>query len=449
MAGIVADLETLSTALRHFEAERFEEAKAVCLEILRQTPEDFWTLRLLGDVYAKQNEPAQAEHYLNAALAVGAPDDVAAASAMADLAVAYSNRREFATALKWAELAVARKPDDVGARHVYAISLGGMNRHTEALEHYRIARAIDPDSPELEFNEGFARMALGDWPAGWVQYESRLLMPSLFHPDPFSTSLPRWDGSVDIRGKTILVQAEQGFGDTLQFVRYAPLLSQRGARVVVRVPPQLRPLLLRLPGADEVVTFHDTPDGLDMQCLVMSLPALLGTTLDNVPNAVPYIHVPPEYLQLWRSLLGPRKRIRIGIVWSGRQNIPLRSIPVATLEPLLARPDLEFHALQTEIPDADRAWLAEHPFIVDHNVSFVDTAAIASCMDLIITIDTSIAHLVGALALPTWILLPFAADSRWLVGRSDTPWYPTARLFRQTRPNDWDGVVAEVLQALG
>jgi ADP-heptose:LPS heptosyltransferase len=184
----------------------------------------------------------------------------------------------------------------------------------------------------------------------------------------------------------------------------------------------------------------------------MSLPLAFGTRVTNVPAHVPYLRVPPDFLLLWRTLLGRRKRPRVGIAWSGSQHIPHRSMPLRALAPLLRRQEYEFHSLQLEIPEADRDWLAAIPWLIDHSQEqkdFADAAALVAEMDLVLTIDTSLAHLAGALARPVWIMLPFTADCRWLLDRDETPWYPTARLFRSKRFGDWDGVVADVMKALG
>jgi hypothetical protein len=264
--------------------------------------------------------------------------------------------------------------------------------------------------------------------------------------------VPHWRGATEVAGRTILLQAEQGLGDTIQFVRYAPMVTALGARVVLRVQPGLRKILAWLPEVAAVLTFFDPVPAVDLQCPLMSLPLAFHTTLHTVPARVPYLHAAPEYLLLWEALLGQRRRRRIGVAWHGRQNRPSRSMPLARLEPLLRLPDLEFHTLQRDMPEEDRAWLAGYRTVADHTAEldkdFADTAAVISLMDLVITIDTSIAHLAGALGKPVWIMLPFSADCRWLLERSDSPWYPTARLFRQRRPGDWGGVVAEVVRVL-
>jgi hypothetical protein len=201
-----------------------------------------------------------------------------------------------------------------------------------------------------------------------------------------------------------------------------------------------------------VLTYFDAVPALDVQCPIMSLPLVFRTTPTDVPAHIPYIAVPPEYALLWQTLLGQRRHARIGVAWSGRQHRPQRSMPLGALAPLLLfRPDLEFHSLQKAMPDADRQWLAVHDVMVDHSAeqrNFTDAAALVAAMDLVLSVDTSLAHLAGALGKPVWIMLPFSADWRWLVGRNDTPWYPTARLFRQRQPGDWDGVVAEVARTL-
>ncbi len=402
----------------------------------------------LGNALRELGRFAEAEEHHRHALRIR-PDD---ATALLGLGSALSSSHRHQEAVICLERALATRPGHGETLEALGNALIGLNRHAEALEQYRAARAVKPDSPELRLNEGVVLLAMGVWPEAWAWLEARLSIPRLLLLDRFPRNVPHWRGEADIEGKSILLQAEQGLGDTLHFVRYAPLVAARGARVVLRVQPALGKLLANQPGADTVISFYDAVPDVDLQCPLMSLPYAFGTRLDNVPADVPYLRVRAEYLMVWQALLGLRRRPRIGIAWSGRQHLPLRSMPLATLAPLLARPDLEFHALQQEMPAEDRAWLAAHPLVVDHSAElkdFADTAALASLMDLVVTIDTSVAHLAGALGLPVWILLPFSADARWLLDRADTPWYPTARLFRQKRHNDWVGVVAEVEKALG
>jgi tetratricopeptide (TPR) repeat protein len=448
MASQSTGSSTLVAALAHFEAGRLAEAAAACAAILHRAPDDWLALRLLGHIRNRERAFDEAARLLAAALQAAPPDVPDVISMLNGLAEALRGKRDFAAAIACYHRALARNPRDAMTLQNLGSTLVALNRHAEALEQYRLARSVAPDSVELQLNEGVATLALGRWPEGWERLEARLAMAR----DQFPQDVPQWRGETEIAGRSILLQAEQGLGDTLQFVRYAPLVAARGARVVVRVQPVLGPLLARLPIAGSVLTDFDAVPAVDVQCPIMSLPLVFRTTLDDVPSHVPYIAVPPEYALLWQTLLGPPRATRIGVAWFGRQNMPQRSMPLQALAPLLlSRPDLEFHSLQKEMPDADRQWLAAHGGMVDHSAdqkNFTDAAALVSEMDLVLSIDTSLAHLAGALGKRVWIMLPFSADWRWLVGRSDSPWYPTALLFRQHRPGEWDSVVAGVAQAL-
>ena len=451
MASQPADLTTQITALGHFEAGRLAEAAGACQAILQRVPHDWLALRLLGGVREKEGDFDQAARCFAAALQAAPPGTGDTFNLLNELAGALLRKRDFEGALVCCRRALAQSPHDPGALHNCGHALVALNRHAEALEKFRQALMAMPDSAELRHNEAIAMLALGMWPQAWERLEARLKIPSLHVADGLPEYVPHWRGEFDIGGKTILLQAEQGLGDTLQYIRYLPWVTQRGARVVLRVQPVLGKLLANFPGADKVITFYDHVSDVDFQCPLMSLPMAFGTTVAKVPARVPYLSMSPEYLLLWQALLGIPRRKRIGIAWSGMQHAPHRSLPLAMLAPLLERPDLDFHALQHEIPAADRSWLAAHPMVVDHSPKlkeFADNAAVVALMDLVVTIDTSIAHLAGALGKPVWIMLPFSADCRWLLDRADTPWYPTARLFRQRQPGDWHGVVAEVVRAL-
>jgi tetratricopeptide (TPR) repeat protein len=426
---------------------RADEAAVCHRRALAINPGDADSLINLANALHILNQFAEACSLYRQALRLR-PDDV---SAQLGLGFALTARHRHDEAAVCLRRVVATQPTNGVARMALGTALAGLNRHAEALDQYREAHAVMPDSLELRYNEAMALLATGAWPDGWDRLEVRFAIADM-SPLPQSVDkMPRWGGESPIEGKTILLQAEQGLGDTLQFVRYVPLVAERGARVVLRVQPQLGKLMADMPGAERVVTSYDDVTDVDLMCPLMSLPHAFATRVATVPAAVPYLRTPQHYLQLWQALLGLRSRPRVGIAWWGRQHLPLRSMPLATLAPLLQRTDLEFHALQQEIPDRDREWLTANPCLVDHSAElkdFADTAALIAQMDLVVTIDTSVAHLAGALARPVWIMLPFSADARWLLDRDDTPWYPTARLFRQRRQMDWGGVVAEVAQVL-
>ncbi len=269
-----------------------------------------------------------------------------------------------------------------------------------------------------------------------------------------SFSAPQWFGAEPIRGKTILLHAEQGLGDTLQFVRYVSRVAAQGARVVLEVQPALKDLISGIEGPAEVIARGEDLPEFDIHCPLLSLPLAFGTRLDTIPADIPYLTVPPDRITAWSSHLERSALHRVGLAWSGgrtHRNDHNRSIALTHLAPLFADPQIQFVSLQQELRDGDLEILQANPQIVhfgDELHDFADTAAVVSELDVVISVDTSVAHLAGALGKPVWILLPFAPDWRWLLDRKDSPWYPTARLFRQPKIADWDGVIECVRQEL-
>jgi hypothetical protein len=261
-----------------------------------------------------------------------------------------------------------------------------------------------------------------------------------------------WLGNGVLEGKTILIGADEGFGDTIQFVRYVPMVAERGARVVLVVQDLLYPLLSGMPGVSQYLPISETRTlpAFDIHCPMMSLPLAFGTSLDTIPSSTSYVPRPAEALvQVWEDRLGPHDRLRVGLVWSGNPNHVNdhnRSLPLRELTPILDAA-ATFVSLQKDPRPADKTILLERTDIVDltaYLTDFVETAALVSCLDLVITVDTSVAHLAGALGCPTWILLPHTPDYRWLLGRDDSPWYPTVRLFRQDQTRDYAQVLDRV-----
>ncbi len=270
---------------------------------------------------------------------------------------------------------------------------------------------------------------------------------------PRDFAQPQWRGE-DIAGKTILLHAEQGFGDTIQFVRYAPLVAAKGASVILEAPDSLMPLLDGFNGVTTMIAHGQALPPFDLHCPLMSLPLAFGTTLATIPENGPYLRAPAERLEKWRTRLGALSGKRVGLVWSGKpahKNDRNRSIALSRLAPLLAVAGVNFVSLQQDYRDADRAELANYPQLVrlDRELAdFADTAAAVAALDLVITVDTAVAHLAGAMGKPVWILLSHVLDWRWLLERSDSPWYPSARLYRQAAIGDWDGVIARLAQDL-
>jgi tetratricopeptide (TPR) repeat protein len=333
-----------------------------------------------------------------------------------------------------------------------SVALAGLDRNTEALECLEQALRIEPDLPFAISNRSCLLLAQGRLQEGFRGFEVRWRIAP-FRGQALATSAALWLGGSPVSGKTILVHHEQGLGDTLQFIRYVPLLAGRGARVVLRLPAALLEIMRTLEGVAQLVSDSDPLPAHDLHCPVMSLPLAFGTTLQTIPAGVPYLRADPARAERWAAYLGAKRRPRIGLVWAGRHRPPInyaRDVPLAALRPLLEL-DADFLGLQREMTAADSIALGSMRGISQHGDAlgdFADTAALLANLDLLIAADTSVVHLAGAMGTPVWVMNRYAPCWRWLRGRSDSPWYPTARLFRQTSFGNWSGVIAQIGQAL-
>jgi tetratricopeptide (TPR) repeat protein len=356
-----------------------------------------------------------------------------------------------AEALEWFDKALEIRPTSERALDNKVISLFHLHRFDELFALHEQIKSLGRDTTMTEWNAGLANLLVGNFEPGWRGHEARLKLPSSLYPN---FRQPRWSGAEEIEGKTILVCADEGLGDTIHFVRYVPMLADRGARVVLAVQPPLEHLVSGLSGVSQSIPMSAIPSqSFDLHSPVSSLPLAFATRLDTIPSKVPYLPLPsPSRIRAWADRLPPRAGLRVGLVWSGspaHKNDLNRSIPLRILAPILDA-GATFVSLQKDPRPDDKA-LLEQSGIVDMTAdlaNFAETAALASCLDLIITVDTSVAHLAGALGLPTWILLPWTPDYRWLLERTDSPWYPTARLFRQTAARDYGSVIDTVRSTL-
>jgi len=349
--------------------------------------------------------------------------------------------------------ALAIRPHWADAVSNRGMALVNLNRQLDAIATFRRATAIEPDHPEASCNESLAWLRLGEFRRGWAKYEARWASREL-RSQRRAFAQPRWLGGELPRGRTILLHAEQGLGDTIQFARYAPLVARSGAQVILEVQPPLETLMSSL-GGISVITSRGKPlPQFDVHCPLLSLPLAFGTELDTIPADVPYIVAPEARLAKWRDRLGQPRSPHLGIAWAGsstNRNDHNRSIALARLAPIWSIPGIEFVSLQKEIGGNERELLrgnAQITHVGDELEDFADTAAVISLLDLVISVDTSVAHLAGAMARPLWLLLPFAPDFRWMLDRDDSPWYPTARLFRQPSIGDWNRVLARVRREL-
>jgi Flp pilus assembly protein TadD len=358
---------------------------------------------------------------------------------------------DLATARACVDKALQLAPD-MGVAH---FNLGNILRDElkieEAIGSYQRCVALQPDDAEARFVLAVCQLLLGRFEEGWKGYEWRWSRPRGPVRIP-PVDAPRWSGSEDLSQKRLLLLAEQGLGDTIQFCRLAPILAAKGARVSLAVPRPLMGLLSTLEGVERIVSEDEPLPEADFHCPLLSLPLAFGTRLETIPARTPPLSVPEPVQARWRQQLGPRREFRIGLAWAGNPdhgNDRQRSMPLATARGLLP-PDAEIHCLQYMIPPRDLPELAMFPqmrFYGAEASDFVDTAAIIREMDLILTVDTSILHLAGALGARTWGLLAFEHDWRWLLNRFDSPWYPSLRLFRQPAAGQWAPVIDAVQRA--
>lgn len=442
-------MEEMQRAVALFQAGRLDEAEAACQEIERvQGGRHFYAWHLLSVIAAHRGRHEASAEMATRALAL----DPRHVEALCNRGAALRNLGRYAHALADYERALALAPSHGAAHNNRGVALAALNRHGEAEDAYERALAIDARDDRARFNRGLARLVRGDLARGLADFEARWT-GSDTQAGPRKLPAPQWSGREPLEGRTILLHAEQGLGDAIQFARYVPRVANLGATVMLEAHPALVPLLAQLPGVARTIARGEPLPAFDLHCPLMSLALAFGTTLETIPAEVPYLQAPPDHLDRWRERLGPRSRPRVGLAWSGSttlRNDRNRSIPLAALDRLRALP-LAFYSLQREVRPADAAALASGPPMQHFGealADFRDTAALVELMDLVVSVDTAVAHLGGALARPTWVLLPWSPDWRWLLDREDSPWYPTMRLWRQPAAQDWDGVLSRLAPEL-
>jgi Tfp pilus assembly protein PilF len=460
---------------------RLEEAGAFYKKVLQRDPRHFEALHLLAVICTQTdqddlslaltrraiaaNPKAGVTHSLQGAVlckmgrfAQSLASHDRAIALEPDNAEAHTNRANtlhqmgrHADALASAEAAIAADPNCLLAHHNRSVALQALARPVEAAASYEAAIALEPEFTAARFGRSLALLQAGRLEAGWPDYELRR--------GAWPAQTPRYDdarlwlGTPPLDGKRLLVHCEQGLGDTIQFYRYLALLEGRGGSPVFAVQNALKPLLRRLSPTIEVIGEDEPPPAFDFHCPLMSLPLAFATTLETIPSPGPYLSCEPERRAAFEARLPAGARPRIGLAWSGSADHARdhdRSIAFERLAPMLSQ-DADWFAVQNDVRAADAAAFdafGEVRFLGEALADFEDTAALVDLMDLVVTVDTSVAHLAAAMGKPVWILLPFDPDWRWLLDRSDSPWYPTARLFRQPGVGDWASVIEAVGTAL-
>ena len=486
MTGKLDIRRLLESAAEHQRAGRLGEAELILRRVLKSQPRNTDGLYLLGlltqatgrfaesvELFqrAVHENPRSAKYLVNLGLSLGgmglgrtaeATEALRAAVAIdPDIPAAWSNLgNEFRNDLRFEEAidayrrALRLKPDFADAQ----LNLGASLQETEptlqpAIDAYRKAIALQPDFATAHWNLGFALLLSGDYERGLPEYEWRMKTRSIVQPRNFP--VPMWDGG-DLMGKRILLHAEQGLGDSIQMARYIPMVAGRGGEVIVECPAALVQLLRDLPGVVQILAGREELPAFDLHCPLMSLPLIFKTTVGTIPWPGPYLRADPKMAEEWsRRIPAESDRPRVGLVWAGRPENKVdrkRSMRLEQFAPLAGIKNVRFFSVQKGPAGGQARRPPGGMELIDYTEElhdFTDTAAMIANLDLIVTVDTSIAHLAGALGRPAWVLLPRSPDWRWMLEREDSPWYPTVRLFRQKIRGDWGEVVERVRGELG
>ncbi len=432
-------------------AKRFGEAAGICSDVLATAPDNAPALALQGMIAAHTNDPERGITLLERAVSLRP----GVASWYANLSSLYRLVYRMQDALRVGQEAIRIDPQN--ADHLVNLSLvfTDVDDREHAIACLLRALGLKPDHADGHLALGQNLLAMGEFEPGWIEYEWRNQTEAGKGTLPKMTSAA-WNG-MRIRNGRLLMVGDQGYGDTIQFARYIPLIADRCQELILGCSAEMGPLLSTIPGVKQYCHRWTDVPGHAAHCRLSSVPGLVHTTLETIPATVPYLFAEPTRIAAWRERLDaqlPSGMRRIGLAWTGRPTHPndrRRSMPLARLAPLATAGRASFVSLQKPMPASDVPTLAKFPGMTDIAADLTDfgeTAAVIANLDLVITVDTSVGHLAGAMGKPVWIMVPKASDWRWLLERSDSPWYPTARLFRQTVPGAWDPVIAEVTGAL-
>jgi Tfp pilus assembly protein PilF len=424
---------------------KIDEAIAAQQKALALHPGDAATLNNLGRSLALRGDPTAATQCFRQAIALHPQD----AQAYHNLAMLLFWRDQFDESIQMFQRGLAIQPEDAIGHYNLGTVLMEQNRLDDAIAEFERSAAIDPKFANSTWNLSWALLKQGRLLEGWRAYEVRWHMKQWQALRRFPR--PLWDGG-DLAGKRILLHTEQGFGDAIQMARFVPMVAARGGTVYLDCQPPLQPLFAGMRGVERVIASGERLPPYDVQCPLMSLPGRLGITLQTILREVPYLAADPAKVERWRQRVANGSRdLKVGVAWSGRAYPAGRSIEPEMLAPLLGIKDVKFYGLNAPTEDPAIQTSLQSPNLIELGLEltdFAETAALLMNLDLVITIDTAVAHLAGALGRPTWLLLRFAPDWRWMLERTDSGWYPTMKLFRQHVRNDWSVPINEAAAAL-
>lgn len=440
----------LSVAMKHHQANHLVHASAIYKLVLHEQPDNAIAMQYLGVISYQNEDHEEAVSLIKRAIGIlpVIPDF------HNNLGLVFHAMGELGRAVECYRQAIDLNANYAEAWSNLGLALEADGRPAEAIPCYERTIAMQPEFAQAHWNLSLVLLVTGDLSRGWREYEWRLKTPELAG-EARRFSQPAWNGD-PLGGKTILLHPEQGFGDAIQFIRYLPQLNSLGGKIIVEVQPALKRLFAQISGIERVIVKGETLPHFDVHCPLLSLPFHFGTTLDNLPAQTPYLCADPHSAELWRQRIPDTHgaRMKVGLVWAGspkHKNDRNRSIELDQFNVLGDIPDLAFFSLQ-KVSGANQAGQPTVNFhvhdLMAYAEDFADTAALIDQLDLVLCVDTSVAHLAGAMGKPTWVLLPFAPDWRWLQERSDSPWYPSMRLFRQRKIGDWNEILLRVREAL-
>ena len=434
-----ADSRHLMGVLAH-QVGQSDVAERLIREAIALEPKQAAFHANLGNVLRAQGRWAEAAAVLEQALAL----DPGAVQAHYDLGCALAALGGPGDAADRFRQAIALRPGFAVAHNDLATVLKSQGRLDDAIDSFRAAVSADAAYAMAHTNLGMALLARGDFAEGWPEYEWRWDAGGGFAARR-DFSQPQWRGEA-VDGRTLLIHAEQGFGDAIQFCRYAPLARDRGLTVVLEVPLELVRLMQSLDGVDQVLARGEPLPRFDLHCPMLSLPPALGTTLETIPAEVPYLSADPDQARVWAGRLGAAPGLKVGLAWAGGRQTASdaqRSLSADLLAPLIGAPGVRWFSLQKDEPSP--AGVID---LMADAKDFADTAALIANLDLVVSVDTAVAHLAGAMGKPVWLLDRYDPDWRWLTGRRDSPWYPTMTIYRQPAPGGWTHVIEAISEHL-
>jgi tetratricopeptide (TPR) repeat protein len=434
--------------IAYYEQEQVDEAITSWQKALELKPGFTEVYFNLGIAYYNKGHLEEAQALCQKAVEL----DPGLAEAHYNLGLVYYGKNLLEEAIRCWQKTLQINPEHQDAYNNMGAAFQDKHELEKAQRCFQKAIDNNPDLPDTHWNKSLCHLLAGSFSEGWSDYQWRFRINTIFFNRHFPQ--PLWEGE-DLTGKTILLYAEQGFGDTIQFIRYVPLVKKRGGRVVVECQEDLASLLESMEGIDQLIKHGQPLPDFDVQCPLLSLPLAFKTQIQTIPASIPYLSLNPALIQKWQGITGAdQEDLKIGLVWAGRpthKKDRKRSLNFEALESILEIPGITFFSLQkgeAALQIQNRPNRIKLINVAEKLADFTETGALIQNLDLVISVDTAVAHLTGALGKPVWTLLPYSPDWRWLLDREDCPWYPSMRLFRQPCPGDWGSVIQSVKDCL-